>query len=354
MKLSLSSERSVKAACLPRSLAAIVAATTAITVSIYGVGFSASATESAPATAVGAVDTDSTAVSLLTEGLDLDAAADIAFEELVGAPVQSTGAIASNAAGLAMLPEAGDSTLALLAGESGETITVTIPSAGDVVSNDFASVIETTTDDDDAFIVQANELGAQIINVATVPATTHEFSLETTVPDGASWSTTESGSLQLLDVSGQIIAASDVPWAVDANGAVLETSFHIDGSTITQHVDTAEATFPVVSDPDLWWVIGTAALCAAEIASLAVGAAKVISLFAKADRIVKSMKAVVSAYKTLGNSMDKVFTLLKKYIKTPKNLTRSQTVALEDFIKKVGTAVFNAIGLGSCLSLVTG
>ena len=39
----------------------------------------------------------------------------------------------------------------------------------------------------------------------------------------------------------------------------------------------------------LWWIIGTSAVCAAEIASLAVGAAKVIQAFAKADKIVKGL-----------------------------------------------------------------
>lgn len=69
---------------------------------------------------------------------------------------------------------------------------------------------------------------------------------------------------------------------------------------------TANAAFPVVSDPCLWWVIGTSALCAAGIASLAVGAAEVVAAFAKADKIVKASKqaskAVVSSYWALAGT----------------------------------------------------
>ena len=103
----------------------------------------------------------------------------------------------------------------------------------------------------------------------------------------------------------------------------------------------------------LWWIIGTSAVCAAEIASLAVGAAKVIQAFAKADKIVKAAKAVTSAYKTLGGEMDKVVDLLKKYVKDKSKLTKKQINALETFIREIGKSVFNIIGLGSCYALAT-
>ena len=39
------------------------------------------------------------------------------------------------------------------------------------------------------------------------------------------------------------------PWAIDADGNHLPTSYSIEGKTITQRVDTTGATYPVVADP---------------------------------------------------------------------------------------------------------
>ena len=39
------------------------------------------------------------------------------------------------------------------------------------------------------------------------------------------------------------------PWAVDATGRSLPTSYHVRGQTVIQHVDTASAVYPVVADP---------------------------------------------------------------------------------------------------------
>lgn len=46
-----------------------------------------------------------------------------------------------------------------------------------------------------------------------------------------------------------IVGGLAAPWAVDATGSLLPTSFTVDGQTLTQHVDTNGAVFPVVSDP---------------------------------------------------------------------------------------------------------
>jgi hypothetical protein len=54
-----------------------------------------------------------------------------------------------------------------------------------------------------------------------------------------------------------MVAVIEAPWAVDAKGARLPTSYTIQGEHLTQHVDTAGATFPVIADPSIkrerWW-----------------------------------------------------------------------------------------------------
>ncbi|KHK99140.1 hypothetical protein LK09_03775 [Microbacterium mangrovi] len=150
------------------------------------------------------------------------------------------------------------------------------------------------------------------------------------------------------------IATLAAPWAVDANGKSVDTHYVINGNAVSQVIDANSNTaFPVTADPSVLWWIGTSALCVAEIASLAVGAAKVVRAFAKADKIVKSAKAVIKAYRALGGTMSKVVSLLKKYAKRRSSLTSAQIKALETFIRAVGRSVFNVLGLGSCYSLAT-
>jgi hypothetical protein len=52
----------------------------------------------------------------------------------------------------------------------------------------------------------------------------------------------------VLTPAGQAMTI-DAPWAVDAAGKRLTTSYTFTGNTITQKVDTKGATFPVVADP---------------------------------------------------------------------------------------------------------
>lgn len=46
-----------------------------------------------------------------------------------------------------------------------------------------------------------------------------------------------------------MIARIAPPWAKDANGKALPTKYRIERNTLTQTVDTAGATFPIVADP---------------------------------------------------------------------------------------------------------
>lgn len=69
--------------------------------------------------------------------------------------------------------------------------------------------------------------------------------------------TFESGTQLLLLDDGSVTLSDGVdflggiatPWAVDAQGQSLPTHYEIDGSTLTQVVDTSTAMFPVVADP---------------------------------------------------------------------------------------------------------
>ena len=73
-----------------------------------------------------------------------------------------------------------------------------------------------------------------------------------------------------------IVGVIAAPWAKDASGRSLSTSYTVDGSTLVQHINTQDAQYPIVADPKIsygWYVyIRFNPLERREI-SLAVGAA---------------------------------------------------------------------------------
>lgn len=64
------------------------------------------------------------------------------------------------------------------------------------------------------------------------------------------------GGVTVLDSSGNLVNTILAPWAKDANGKNLPTSYSVVGNRITQHVDTKGATFPVVADPQYGCGVG--------------------------------------------------------------------------------------------------
>jgi hypothetical protein len=59
-----------------------------------------------------------------------------------------------------------------------------------------------------------------------------------------------SGVVLLVDATGSVIGAYDEAFALDADGAILPTSYRIDGDTLVQTVEiTASTALPVVVNP---------------------------------------------------------------------------------------------------------
>lgn len=64
---------------------------------------------------------------------------------------------------------------------------------------------------------------------------------------------TPEGGAVILDAEGVTVAIAEVPWAKEATGAAVPTSYTVEGNTLTQHVSfDADTAFPVVADPT-WW-----------------------------------------------------------------------------------------------------
>lgn len=93
------------------------------------------------------------------------------------------------------------------------------------------------------------EDGVRVMSLLDPGETSTDFAIE--LPEGAELSASNEGFDVIVDLDGITITVGRIaaPWAVDAEGKELPTSYSFDGDMITQHVDTREATYPVVADP---------------------------------------------------------------------------------------------------------
>lgn len=102
-------------------------------------------------------------------------------------------------------------------------------------------------------IVERNSAGASIATVAArhngVDQQTFHYRLS--LPAGHSLRTSGDGGADIVASDGTVRAKIAAPWARDANGTSLQSSYTIDGDTLSQTINTAAAVFPVVADPRL-------------------------------------------------------------------------------------------------------
>lgn len=74
------------------------------------------------------------------------------------------------------------------------------------------------------------------------------------LPEGASVDLdAATGAVVVTDSEGGVMGAFGSPWAVDASGADIETSFTVEGDELVQLVQHAGAQYPVIADP-VWFV----------------------------------------------------------------------------------------------------
>lgn len=88
-------------------------------------------------------------------------------------------------------------------------------------------------------------------------AASFEYSFE--LDENQHLATTEDGIPFVYDKTGDtysIVTIMAEPWAKDANGASLSTTYEVIAANVTQHVDTTGAAYPVVADPT--WTVGGA------------------------------------------------------------------------------------------------
>jgi hypothetical protein len=104
--------------------------------------------------------------------------------------------------------------------------------------------------------VQATEDGGvRMLTVIQDRKAPTKYTYGISVPKGGEVKLQKDGSAIVTDRTGRIFASAARPWAKDANGKSVKTSFVVKGDTLTQVVShrAKGVAYPVVADP--WWVI---------------------------------------------------------------------------------------------------
>ena len=99
-------------------------------------------------------------------------------------------------------------------------------------------------------IIDPVDTGVRMASVSTDDGHgTQTFDYALGLPAGAGAHLTQTGAVEVTRADGSALVTIAAPWARDAAGTSLPTSYSLDGATLTQTVDTRGAVFPVVADP---------------------------------------------------------------------------------------------------------
>ncbi|MDQ0707936.1 hypothetical protein QFZ52_000588 [Arthrobacter woluwensis] len=124
------------------------------------------------------------------------------------------------------------------------------------------------------------EAGYIVVNSADAP-TEYKF----TIGDAKTRLTLNSdGSIAVKNAAGKQVNYIQKPWATDANGKDLPTSYSIAGNVVTQIVQHRGAAYPVVADPETGCGIGWCSIWfnRSETGALAQGGAAAQTIFSVA------------------------------------------------------------------------
>lgn len=111
------------------------------------------------------------------------------------------------------------------------------------------TVVYAEIEGDGGVVVEALQDGSvQLQSIIAGPESEHDITYELTVSDGARLEIVETGAVVVWAADGTFEAGLATPWAVDADGESIETTFSLSGTTVTQHVADA-STYPVTADP---------------------------------------------------------------------------------------------------------
>ncbi|MFI9561009.1 hypothetical protein [Nonomuraea endophytica] len=109
-----------------------------------------------------------------------------------------------------------------------------------------------------AFAHQRTGQIARALTIIKDSSAPTEYRFPISAPEGSMLEVEEDDGTVLIYNNDFYLAEIDLPWAKDANGNAVPTSYRVEGMTLIQTVSHAGAAYPVVADPALklqceWW-----------------------------------------------------------------------------------------------------
>ncbi|HEU4676950.1 MAG TPA: hypothetical protein VFS29_13220 [Motilibacteraceae bacterium] len=107
-------------------------------------------------------------------------------------------------------------------------------------------------------VVQTTKTGVRVMAVVKNHEAAKNLQWNLGIPVGDSATVQPDGSVQVANVAGEVHFTVAKPWAVDANGVPVSTSYTVTRGALIQHLDvTPNTAYPIVADPSVsfgWYV----------------------------------------------------------------------------------------------------
>ena len=124
--------------------------------------------------------------------------------------------------------------------------------ADEAQPSDLGGVTYDNNNDSTTTALPKSDGSLQIATTITSAQAPSEYTYTITGSEGSHLQLEDNGMVSLLSADGNWEGGAAPPWAKDANGNPVDTTYSVDGNTLTQHIAFDETTaFPVVADP--WW-----------------------------------------------------------------------------------------------------
>ena len=156
----------------------------------------------------------------------------------------------------------------------------------------------TTTMKDAVVSSFATGKGTQTLISIESASAVHAYRFPLSLPAGSNAEVEADGSIAVRSSDGSLIGGFRAPWAYDAEGVPVPTSFSLDGEALVQEVSFDDSTaFPVTADPsDAWgWTVCLSTVVG-ELAGNALLASKVAKLVARFGSIQRTFEILFRAW----------------------------------------------------------
>ncbi|WP_423842333.1 DUF2599 domain-containing protein [Actinomyces naeslundii] len=133
-------------------------------------------------------------------------------------------------------------------------VKITLPNNSTTVNAELSPVGGVTYESSDhgTTVLPKSDGSVQIATTINSADSPSDYTYTFTESEGSYLRMEDDGSVSVIGADGTWEGGIAAPWARDANGNTIPTSYSVDGNKLTQHVSfNNDTAFPVVADP--WW-----------------------------------------------------------------------------------------------------